>query len=160
MLILQHNRKQAAKRAGRSAGAGRGWGQTGDTIVEVLMAIVVVSFMLVAAYVTANKNTLTNQETQERSQATQLATTQLEFLHVSSLGSFNCFDNTGTPVGTVADNSPCVVNSDGSKNTTGIQPKYTIAITQPSAGTYQVSVTWDSLVAGHNTSNITLYYQP
>jgi type II secretory pathway pseudopilin PulG len=138
----------------------RGRKQAGDTIIEVLMAIVVVSFMLVAAYVTVNKNTATNQETQERSQATQLATTQLEFLHVSSLGSFNCFDSTGTPAGTVADNSACVVNSDGSKNTTGSQPKYTIAITQPSAGTYQVSVTWDSLVAGHITSNVTLYYQP
>jgi len=53
--------------------------QTGDTIVEVLIAIVIVSSVLVAAYASATRNTLTNQETQERSQALQLATTQLEF---------------------------------------------------------------------------------
>lgn len=132
--------------------------ERGDTIVEVLIAIAIASFVLVSAYVTANKNALSNQDAQERSQALQLAQTQLEFLHSTSLGAYNCFDATGTPVGTSGDNSSCIVNSNGSKNT-GAQPKYTIAVTKPTATTYKVDIGWDSLIStGQN--HINLYYQP
>lgn len=132
--------------------------QAGDTIVEVLIAIAVVSFVLLAAYVTANRNTLTNQDTQERGQALQLATTQLEFLHTNAIGANNCFDIAGNPVGTAGDNTPCMVKSDGTKNVLHTQPEYTIAITKPTT-TYQVTVTWVGLV-GSAQGHVILYYQP
>jgi len=128
--------------------------QAGDTIVEVLIACAIVSFILVAAYVVANKNTLTNQDTQERSQALQLGTAQLEFLHNRAVTSGNCFDTTGNVVSGAA----CVVASDGTQAGSGVQPAYTIAITGTAATSYQVNVTWDS-VANLTKDHITLYYQ-
>jgi type II secretory pathway pseudopilin PulG len=134
--------------------------QVGDTIVEVLIAISVVSFVLVAAYIAANRNTRITQDVQERGQALQLATTQVEFLHSISLAGKNCFDTTGTPVGTAADNTPCMVKANGSKNTTHVQPEFTIAITNTSATQYQVQVTWTSLVRNGSQNSVSLYYQP
>jgi len=132
---------------------------SGDTIVEVLIAIAIVSFVLVAAYVTVNKNTLITRDTQERAQALQLATTQLEFLRSTSIGSNICFDASGTPVGTVSDRSPCTVGADGNQAVAGAQPAYAIAITSVSATNYKVTVTWASLSSA-TSSNVTLYYQP
>ena len=134
--------------------------QRGDTIVEVMIAIAVVSFMLVAAYVTANKNTLINQETQERGQAMQLVTTQIEFLHSKSIGSNNCFDTGGNPVGTAADNTPCMVNADGTKDTSHAQPEFTLAITHGVGTTYKVQITWASLQGSTAQNSISMYYQP
>lgn len=132
----------------------------GDTIVEVLVAIAVVSFVLAVAYVTANKNTLRNQDIQEHSQALQLATSQLEFLHTNSIGTNNCFDTGGNPVGTAGSNGPCMVKGDGTQNTTHTPPEYTIAITKPTAITYQVNVSWDSTLNSGGKNSVTLYYQP
>lgn len=129
----------------------------GDTLIEVLLAIAIVSFILVAAYVTANKNTAINQDTQERSQALQLATSQLEFLHNADIGSNNCFDISGNPVGTPGNNTPCIVKADGTPASSD-DLAYTIAITS-SGATYRVDVSWDSL-ASQGQSNVTLYYQP
>ena len=135
--------------------------QAGDTIVEVMIAIAIVSFVLVAAYVTANKNTLINQDTQERGQALQLATTQLEFLRSRSIGTNDCFDASGTAkAAIVGPSNPCSVNGDGSQDSTGAQPAYTIAITHLVGTTYKVQVTWASLLSGHTNDNVTLYYQP
>ena len=134
--------------------------QQGDTIVEVLIAIAIVSFILVAAYVTANKNTLINQDTQERGQAMQLVTTQLEFLHNKSVGTNNCFDVNGNPVGTAADNTPCMVNADGTKDVSHAQPEFTLAITHGVGTKYKVKITWASLLTDHTNDNITMYYQP
>jgi len=130
----------------------------GDTLVEVLLAIAIVSFILVAAYATANKNTLLNQDTQERGQALQIATSQLEFLHVTtSVTASQCFSTTGAVVNASDSGSPCVVKADGTP-ANGVQPAYTIAIT-PTGATYSVNVSWDSL-ASNTRSSVTLYYQP
>lgn len=132
----------------------------GDTLVEVMLAIAIVSFVLVAAYATANKNTLLNQDTQERSQALQLGSAQIEFLHTTSIGAFNCFSVAGQPVGTggatAPSNAPCIVKADGTP-AGGAQPAYTIMVTT-SGGTSTVNVSWDSLVrAGKDF--VVLYYQ-
>jgi len=129
------------------------------------MAIIIVSFILMAAYVTANKNNLINQDTQERSQALQLANSQIESLHVNAIGANNCFDRNGNPVGTAGDNTPCMVNADGTKDTTHKLPEFTLAVTKVGGGacttgsTCKVSVTWAG-VASNTQANITLYYQP
>ncbi len=134
--------------------------QAGDTIVEVLLAIAIVSFVLVAAFATTNKNTQMNQDTQERGQALQLASSQVEFLHTKDLGSGNCFDADGSVQIAAAppSASPCTVKNDGTTAQPSDQLAYKIAITTVGTATYKVSVTWDS-VASSTPSSVTLYYQ-
>lgn len=133
--------------------------ERGDTIVEVMIAITVVSMILVAAYVTTTHNVNGLQDTQEHSQALQLAQAQLEFLHNSnSLNTWSdhsCFSTTGV---TVAGNN-CKVNSSGTP--TGTQPQFIIDITDDNPPTFKVAITWASIDNGSGvTNNVTLYYQP
>lgn len=58
--------------------------QKGDTIVEVLLAIAVVSSVLGGAYVAANRSLNTNRAAQERAEATKLVESQLESLKVAA----------------------------------------------------------------------------
>lgn len=55
-------------------------GQKGDTLVEVLIAIAVVSSVLGIAYSVMNRNIATIRDNQERSEASKLASNQLELL--------------------------------------------------------------------------------
>lgn len=54
--------------------------ERGDTIVEVLISIAVISLILGGAYVTTNKSLLATRGAQERSNATKLAEAQVEQL--------------------------------------------------------------------------------
>lgn len=54
--------------------------QRGDTIVEVLIAIAVISSVLGTAYAITNRSVQTNQSSAERSVATKVAESQLELL--------------------------------------------------------------------------------
>lgn len=130
--------------------------QRGDTIVEVLMAIVVVSMVLVAAYVTTTRNINGVEDTQEHSEALQLAQAQIEFLHdtTKSPAKNQCFDTNGNIVG----NAKCKVDASGNP-TTG-QPQFTVAITHNNPTTYKVAVTWFSLNQDAPSNSVTLYYQP
>lgn len=138
--------------------------QRGDTIVEVLIAIAVVSLVLVTAYATSTRNINTLEDTQEHSEALQLAQTQIEYLHDATqaargtASSGGCFDNAGAPMPSGSSN--CKV--DASDTPTGAQPQFQIVLTSTptSAGLniYQVQVTWQSLLGGQ-TNNVTLYYQ-
>ena len=58
--------------------------QTGDTIVEVLLAIAVVSSVLGGAYVAANRSLNTNRAAQERTEAAKLVESQIERLKVAT----------------------------------------------------------------------------
>lgn len=52
--------------------------QTGDTIVEVLIAILVISSVLGGAYTSANSSSNSNRQAQERGEALKLAEEQVE----------------------------------------------------------------------------------
>lgn len=56
----------------------------GDTIVEVLISIAVVSFVLGAAYVSANRSLQGSRQAQERAEATKLSEAQLERLQIAA----------------------------------------------------------------------------
>jgi type II secretory pathway pseudopilin PulG len=140
--------------------------QTGDTIVEVLIAVAVISMILVAAYAITNHNTLAVEDTQEHSQALQLAQEQIEFLRTNGAptGSNTCFSSSGAS----ASGAACVVGSDGTP-TTG-QPAYNLSVTAPggtppsncqagSPTAYTICAYWDSLLRGQK-NNIALYYRP
>ena len=131
--------------------------QRGDTIIEVLIAIVVVSMVLVAAYDTTMRNVNGIQDTQEHSEALQLAQAQLEALHNASTQPPNndCFPNNG---GAPVSGNSCLVDASGNP-TTG-EPQFKLDITQVSPGTFSAAVTWDSIAQPGQTDNVTLFYQP
>lgn len=54
--------------------------QRGDTIVEVLLATVVISIVIAGAYTLTNRATRANQEAIERTTATNLVREQVEFI--------------------------------------------------------------------------------
>ena len=131
--------------------------QAGDTIVEVLITIMVISTVLVGAYITTNKNIASTQDAQERTQALKLVETQIENLRSKTTGlvSGGCFDSTGRPQD--GSGSSCAVLPNGP----GTQPVYTMGITpDPSGdGVFIVTGKWDSLT-GSGTNNVTMYYRP
>jgi len=54
--------------------------QRGDTLIEVLFAMVIVGLSLASSYSIANKSLATGRAAQERTEALKLAEAQLEFL--------------------------------------------------------------------------------
>jgi type II secretory pathway pseudopilin PulG len=142
--------------------------QQGDTIVEVLIAIMVVSLVLVTAYAATTRNVSIMQDTEEHSEALQLAQTQLEFLRNSGLpAGDSCFSSTGSPEssqGGVLGNDPCFVNSDGDTLATDAQTPFQLTVTKLTTpapdglATYNVRVIWYSLTHS-SENNVTLYYQ-
>lgn len=136
--------------------------QSGDTIVEVMIAMAVISLVLVAAYITTTRNITRVEDTQEHSQALQLAQSQIELLRDTSLGSGNsCFTSAGVAKAAgPSGNDPCTVASNDVQAVAGTEPAYAIRITPPLTGTtYKIDIAWDSNIA--NTKNhVTLYYQP
>lgn len=155
-------RRVATKRQ-RPSSARLGRRQAGDTIVEVLIAIAVISLVLVGAYVTTTKNMSSTQDAQERTQAVKLAETQIEYFRKAggTVASGNCFNNSGEQTaGGDQGSNPCIVLSDGTMAGEGDQPAYTLSIT-PSVshvGAYAIKAQWASLTG--ITNNVTMYYRP
>jgi Tfp pilus assembly protein PilV len=136
--------------------------QAGDTIVEVLVAVAVVSAVLAGAYATTNRNVLTIQDTQEHAQALQLVQSQIEFLRKNPIdsGTYSCYTSVGDPaVGTAAPTSdPCTVNGEGVHLASVPQPAYKIVISGSGATVYKVDITWPSV---HNDkAEVSMYYRP
>jgi len=132
--------------------------QAGDTIVEVLIAISIVSLVLTSAYISTNKNSQSMQAVQEKTQAQKLVERQIELLRaVSSVPAVAfCFiDDQGTPETNL---SLCVFDQSGAttNDANSVQYHLSIAPNTPSADTYEIRATWDRL--GGNTGNITMNY--
>lgn len=130
-------------------------GERGDTLVEVLIAIAIISLVLVTAYVTTNRNTLGIQNSQEHEQAQRLVESQIEMLRAKGgiVTSGDCFSGSN-------ETSICNNFTASSSGAT-----YTLKITGPvgtnsPVGTYTVSATWTSIGSKvANDSNITMYYR-
>ncbi|MFA5004233.1 MAG: prepilin-type N-terminal cleavage/methylation domain-containing protein [Candidatus Saccharimonadales bacterium] len=136
--------------------------QAGDTIVEVLIAIAIVSLVLAGAYAATNRNLLTTQDTLEHSQALQLVQAQLEFLRKNNIatGANNCFTTGGVPAvdNGVPGNDPCIVTADGIMAAANVQPSFTLHITGNMSTVYVVSAVWPGLNGAND--NVTMYYRP
>lgn len=84
--------------------------QSGDTIVEVLLAIVVVSTILVGSFVSAQRSLRATRQSQERGEALKVAEAQIEQLRKAGLNrQASLFDTT-------ASNEFCVDNSGNRQN--------------------------------------------
>lgn len=140
--------------------------QKGDTIVEVLIAIAVVSSVLGITYSVMNRNLLVMRENQERSEALRLAQAQIESIrNLWDIDRVNVEDNldnrTFCTVGSsiVFQNSidqavyvsgPANDASAGSYEPQCINGRYRIAVIQGGAtglnSVFSVYVRWDNLL--------------
>ena len=139
--------------------------QRGDTMVEVLIAIAVVSLILGGAYVTTNGSLQATRAAQERSIALKLAESQMERVKglvatnpASIFGGtapspFCVSGSTGLPV--AASNAACAVNSTGSATTT--EPVFHISITR-TVNEFVLTETWFN-VTGKKTDSLNLRYR-
>lgn len=137
--------------------------ERGDTVVEVLMAIAVVSLILGGAYVTANRSLQNTRDAEERSNALKMAEAQTEQLrHLASTNPSVIF-GAGVPAsfcisGTATVDSStalCLVNGSGALTTT--PPAYRIAITR-SGNTFTITSTWIK-VGGDQQNSVQLKYR-
>lgn len=126
----------------------------GDTIIEVLFAMAIVGVVLAAAYSIASKNLQFSQLANERSQATQIASTQIELIK-----------NLRTaPTPTPATSSFCVDISRANPVVASTDPACTNGFFNTSVkidgNSYRIKVEWippggDS----NNLANVTFYYR-
>lgn len=139
--------------------------ETGDTIIEVLIAIAVVSSVLAITYATMNRNLLLTRASQERTEAAKLAQGQIESLRqygaaVAPSGSF-CFKSDGS-VENVATGSPTVALSDDDwANYTDqctVDELYHLAVTTEDSKTFKLYVRWDR-VTGKSRDEVRMVYR-
>ena len=132
--------------------------QAGDTIVEVLIAIAIVSLVLTAAFVMTDKNTRRTITMQEQGQAQKLVEQQIELLH-------DVADTTGITgkclkLSTTIEKksgADCVVDASGNTLTAGYSgPEYTLSITDEGTGKFKTSAKWQTV--GGEDSQITMFY--
>ena len=120
--------------------------QSGDTIVEVLIALSILGLALSIAYATANRSITAIRLANETSNATAITKSQIELLRgTSSTTTYTNFCLTSTD--TFKDNS-----SPNPLCTSGI---YSTNITQTN-GVYKVETTWKS--SGSSPYYLTMYY--
>lgn len=122
----------------------------GDTIVEVLIAIAIVSLTLAGGYASANHSANATRTSQERGEALKWAETQVEQIKASqtempSTTTDFCYDTSLT----LSTNTPCTL-------TNGIDYKAKISQTTP--GSFSVMVTWDPIDTSSTVNNVELDY--
>lgn len=147
--------------------------QRGDTIIEVMFAMVVIGFSLSIAFGIANKSIQTTQATQERTEAQKIAESQIELLKVKyatdggfikALDRDYCLYKTAT--GTIDSNSTTANNS----KCKGVKPlgsgvDYAVSVESLKDGVnvkqFNVTVTWERI--GTNSIDpgiLKLFYRP
>jgi type II secretory pathway pseudopilin PulG len=134
-------------------------GQRGDTIVEVLISVAIISLVLASAYATTNRNSGAIQNSQEREEAQRLVQSQIEMLR--GVGSLThngwCFAN-GTEVTAVSACSGIHTAYSGADYAVSVTCAGVPNCTPTSV--YTVKATWTSI--GSNTagdSNVTMFYR-
>lgn len=131
--------------------------QIGDTMVEVLISMAIVSMILGGAYVTSNKSLISIRDAQEHVDALKLASAEVELIKsITPTANILCYTLDGT-IQTVASN--CILTNTGAINTTNIQPSYTVVISVESSATYRVNVKWDTVTGVINGGTIDMYYR-
>lgn len=155
--------------------------ERGDTIVEVMIVLAILSFAIIIAYSSANRSLADARQSEQNSYAAELAQSQVEQIRsavissnhttsglISNLnsqemsGASFCMSN-GSAISTVAaailTPNPCIpTNTSG-----GVPFTLTDTLSQPvqslpALDNFQVQVTWpDALGQGEDT--LTLFYQ-
>lgn len=156
--------------------------QKGDTIVEVLMCIAIISAVVGGAYTITNRNVRNTQQAQEHAQALKIAETQLEQLKsyisegkaVPIAGQNFCMKLSGVtpnqltdmePFGAATLTSPLPLSSNSSyptdckKNDNGVAQRYMTGIRQESQ-VYTVYISWDGPTGGRDQVSLSYRVYP
>jgi type II secretory pathway pseudopilin PulG len=136
----------------------------GDTIVEVLISIAVISLVLAGAYSTTNHSLTETRDAKEHEEALTLGQSQLEIMNATTatLPASFCFNASSSDA--VVASTPTSPATACQITNAGSNYAYTILITKtntpspPQLATYKVQVTWPSLFG--TTDSVQLYYQP
>ena len=145
--------------------------ERGDTLVEVMVAIVIVATVIGGAYVVSNRSLQSTRGAQERGNALKLAEAQIEQLksiisqddtQIFGVGKPTHFclgsDVSGTHVyntAVPADKAKCRVDSNGTP-TTG-EPGYSYEITR-TGNDFQLVASWTD-ISGRFTDSLKLNYR-
>ena len=142
--------------------------ERGDTIIEVLFAMVVIGVTLGAAFSISNRSLLIGRAAQERSEALKLAETSIELLRVAyknnspanirNTNATFCIVPKNVAPGYIvaAANSSDCRDLDASGNSgTGF---YNMAV-ERYGDSYRVEFTWDR-IAQATTETLVLWYRP
>jgi Tfp pilus assembly protein PilV len=141
----------------------------GDTIVEVLLAVIVVGGVLAAAYVSSSRSLNANRASQERGEALKYVESQVEKIkaNVSTpagpgpVGTYYCLDSASAPRSLLT--NPPALDSDTwtsypSQCIVGNIPAgYHLLIFQPASGIYFASARWDRAGGGGKEQIIIVY---
>ena len=141
--------------------------ERGDTIVEVLIAIAVISVVLAGAFSMTNSSLQGERDAQERLNATNLTEGQLEELRAisqsdpadaqvvfgaASPGAFCMYKGTEY----ASSNVNCAVDAGGTPTTT--EPVFHISITRAGTNTFTTKITWYA-ITGHGKNNVQMIYR-
>ena len=138
--------------------------QRGDTLVEVLVAIAVVSLILGGAYVVTNKSLQATRAAQERGNALKIAESQVEQLKSviasnpdsvfgGSAPAQFCISSTSTVV--TDTNAQCAVGTTGAP--TLVEPKFHLSIKRTN-NDFVLKETWAN-VSGQGNDSLQMTYR-
>lgn len=124
--------------------------ERGDTIVEVLISIAIVSLILGGAFVATNRSLVSTRDAQERSDGLKLVESQLEQLKnlattdpskiFGTAPAAYCISSSSVVVST---DNVCKVNAAGSY-VAGSTPQYNLSISR-TGNIFSISNTWDGV---------------
>jgi Tfp pilus assembly protein PilV len=130
--------------------------QAGDTIVEVVIAVAIVSTILAGAFTVTNRSTIAVRDSEEHAQALQLLQGQVELLrHMASISSASLPNSLSVPFclttggfyQPAATSSQCLLSS-----------LYRVVISSPTSSpsvgtttTFNLTATWTAIRGGINT---------
>ena len=141
--------------------------QAGDTMVEVLISMAIVSTILGGAYVTSNKSLVSIRDAQEHVDALKLADGQVELLKATppsaAIRSSFCYSPSlsgATPQAVSTNSNNCTLTSRGALAASGVQPAYDVTITYDTTSQiYKVRIVWDTITGQIRGGNLVLLYR-
>jgi type II secretory pathway pseudopilin PulG len=137
--------------------------QTGDTIVEVLLSLAVISAVLGGAFVSARRSLDATIQARERDQAVRLVETQLERLKTVAGSDVNVFSGgpfclIGSPITKQENLSNCRLDSANNTFGPGSQSiPYELRVERSGAGTsvlFTVIAEWERVGGGEERASV------
>jgi type II secretory pathway pseudopilin PulG len=138
--------------------------ERGDTLVEVLLAIAVITSVMGGAFVMTNRSLQGSRDAQERVNATKLVESQIEQVKNLALTTPTVIFGAGVPSSFCVNSAGAVVTSSGTAclvdvagNASTNQPSFRMANTR-AGNTFTFTATWTSF-RGTTTNNVQIKYR-